>query len=95
MLRLKPRLAMIAAGLALAATVTGVGAAASMAGPPSPAQVVQTANGSVRGVVSDSYRVFNGIPYAEPPVGQLRWQPPQPAAAWAGVRDATQPGSGA
>ena len=84
---------MIAAGLALAATVTGVGAAASMAGPPGPAQVVQTANGSVRGVVSDSYRVFNGIPYAEPPVGQLRWQPPQPAAAWAGVRDATQPGS--
>ncbi|MCV7179695.1 carboxylesterase family protein [Mycolicibacterium sphagni] len=58
---------------------------------PGPA-VVQTATGAVRGVVSPGYRVFEGIPYAAAPVGPLRFQPPQPAAPWPGVRDATKPG---
>lgn len=38
-------------------------------------------------------RVFKGIPYAAPPVGDLRWKPPQPAAKWDGVRAADQFGS--
>ena len=86
---------MMAIALAVAAAATTVGAAASTAGTPDAesAQLVQTANGAVRGVVTDNYRVFNGIPYARPPVAQLRWQAPEPVAAWSGVRDATKPGS--
>lgn len=42
---------------------------------------------TVAGVIS-----FKGIPFAAPPVGKLRWRPPQPAAKWNGVRQATQYG---
>jgi len=38
-------------------------------------------------------RVYRGIPYAEPPVGELRWKPPQPAASWKGVREAKEFGN--
>lgn len=60
------------------------------------ADVVQTRWGAVRGetisddVVDVSARIFRGVPYAAPPIGNLRWQPPQPATPWEGVRDATQ-----
>jgi para-nitrobenzyl esterase len=49
-------------------------------------------SGAVAGKVLDAeseLRVFRGIPYAAPPTGDLRWRPPQPVAAWQGVRDAT------
>ncbi len=53
--------------------------------------VVKTDRGKVRGKLSadGQVRVFLGIPYAAPPVGELRWQPPQAAQKWHGVRDAT------
>lgn len=38
-------------------------------------------------------RVYKGIPFAAPPVGKLRWQPPQPPAAWEGMRACTEFGS--
>ena len=38
-------------------------------------------------------RVYKGIPYAAPPVGDLRWKPPQPAASWQGVREAKEFGN--
>jgi para-nitrobenzyl esterase len=49
-----------------------------------------TEEGLVRGVAGDTTLVFRGIPYAKPPVGALRWQPPQRAARHHGILDATQ-----
>jgi para-nitrobenzyl esterase len=54
--------------------------------------VVQTTTGAVRGGVAADHRLFAGIPYAAPPIGPLRWQPPAPMPAWSGVRDASRPG---
>jgi para-nitrobenzyl esterase len=57
--------------------------------PPNAAPIVHAAAGSLRGTVEGGSRVFRGIPFAEPPVGPLRWRAPVPKARWAGVRDAT------
>src|ERR1700742_4457471 len=53
--------------------------------------VLKTDRGEVRGAytMNRQTRAFKAIPFAAPPVGALRWQPPQPAASWTGVRDAT------
>ena len=54
---------------------------------------VKTDTGMVAGsrLGTDSkVRAFKGIPFAAPPVGKLRWQPPQPAEPWQGVRECTQ-----
>jgi para-nitrobenzyl esterase len=57
--------------------------------------IIKTDKGKVRGefTADQMVRAFKGIPYAAPPVGLLRWQPPQPAVKWKGVRDATAFGS--
>lgn len=57
--------------------------------------IVKTDRGKVRGKMSadGQVRAFLGVPYAAPPVGPLRWKPPQPAAKWHGVRDATHFGA--
>jgi len=55
--------------------------------------VVRTDTGDVRGTVTAVARTFHGIPYAAPPVGDLRWKSPRPATSWTGVRDATRPGN--
>ena len=76
----------------LAAGVVGGTASAGIAPAVSAPAVVQTASGAVRGLVYADHRVFSGIPYAAPPVGRLRWQPPEPVRTWPGVRDATSAG---
>ena len=60
--------------------------------PPADPALARTATGLVRGVVAPDHRLFAGIPYAAPPVGPLRWQPPAPPAPWQGIRDATMTG---
>ena len=51
---------------------------------------VKTENGVVEGVNDSGVRIFKGIPFAEPPVGDLRWKEPQPVKNWSGVRKATK-----
>jgi para-nitrobenzyl esterase len=52
---------------------------------------VRIANGELEGTVDNSgLRVFKGVPFAAPPVGELRWQEPQPVKDWQGARKADQ-----
>ena len=51
--------------------------------------LVQVNTGTLAGKLEGNIGVFQGIPFAAPPVGNLRWREPQPAASWQGIRDAT------
>jgi len=53
--------------------------------------VVRVRNGLVRGCQNDGIRAFTGIPYAQAPVGPLRFRPPRPVRPWVGELDATGP----
>jgi para-nitrobenzyl esterase len=54
---------------------------------------VPTDKGTLHGTTSGSVRSFLGIPFAAPPTGDKRWQPPQPVDAWRETRDATNAGA--
>jgi para-nitrobenzyl esterase len=54
---------------------------------------VRVDTGELQGVVAADVLSFKGIPFAAPPVGELRWRPPQPAAQWTAVRQATEFGA--
>jgi len=55
--------------------------------------VAVTQSGAVRGVVAGDLIAFRGIPYAAPPIGDLRWKAPQAPASWRGVQDASSFGN--
>ena len=52
--------------------------------------IVRTQNCDVRGVVQGQVESFKALPYAAPPIGTLRWMPPQEPENWTGVRDASK-----
>jgi para-nitrobenzyl esterase len=86
-----PAIAALTAVVALAACTTAVGPTTPATGKhPGSNPIVATADGRLRGQAAGTTDEFLGIPYAAPPVGPLRWRPPQPAARWAGVRPATK-----
>ena len=81
--------------LAFAVSMAGCGSSSSTTTTTPPPHCVSTAtvkctqSGAVQGVATGNLYVFRGIPYAAPPVGNLRWKVPEPPASWQGVRDAT------
>jgi para-nitrobenzyl esterase len=73
-------------GVASALTLIGAQAVAA-----TPTQV-RIDSGSIEGAVNDGVLSFKGIPFAAPPLGNLRWRPPQPVQTWEGVREAKEYG---
>src|SRR6185503_7347723 len=71
--------------LATLAACIALGLAGAARGEAAPTVKVET--GQVSGVIEGPAVVYRGIPYAAPPVGALRWAPPQRATAWSGMRD--------
>lgn len=66
-----------------AVIVSALASGAALAQEPKP---VKTVNGLVQGASEDGLTVYKGIPFAAPPVGDLRWRAPEPAANWDGVK---------
>lgn len=90
---LRARRTAVAAYLAALAVITLASASASASASTQAAlgdiPVVATTAGLVGGERTAEGRRFLGVPYAADPVGTLRWRPPRPHPAWAGIRDAT------
>ncbi|MBB5118267.1 carboxylesterase [Streptomyces eurocidicus] len=88
--------ALCALVLALSSLLTAAGTApaadAAARGPGDDRPVVTTDHGPVRGRSHGTYDTFEGIPFAAPPTGPLRWRDPRPAPSWHEARDAGAPG---
>ena len=75
--------------LCLLAGVAAMGVSATARQP----RVVRVDSGELQGVLDDGVVSYKGIPFGAPPVGDLRWRPPQPASPWTGVRQAAEFGA--
>lgn len=82
-------------GFRIAGILLGIATLTQAGSAQTKGQVVRTTEGAVQGMqtAKPGVVVFKGIPYAAPRVGPLRWQPPQPAKPWNGVRPATEFGA--
>jgi len=82
-------------GSRMAVMVLAIAAFAPLAVAQAKGPVVSTNDGAVRGTqaAKPEVKVFKGIPFAAPPVGTLRWRPPQPVKPWSGIRPATEFGA--
>jgi para-nitrobenzyl esterase len=69
----------------LGAAALAAGVAAALRGARG-VTVLEIDTGRISGLAEDEVIPFKGVPYAAPPVGALRWRPPQPHAPWSGVR---------
>jgi para-nitrobenzyl esterase len=90
------RRSLTAAALALGLVSTAFAGAAQAQAPAAMAAAgpsVKTKQGALRGAMVEGVETFLGIPYAAPPVGDLRWRPPAAAPGWSGERDATKAGA--
>ncbi len=74
----------------LATAAAALMAVGSVGRADTPGPMVTVESGVLAGEATEGIRIFRGVPYVAPPVGALRWRPPQPPLAWSGVRDARQ-----
>jgi para-nitrobenzyl esterase len=74
------------------AAVAAALATSAAAQPGIPTARVRIETGELVGLAREGANVFRDIPFAAPPIGTLRWKPPQPAASWSGERQAMLPG---
>ncbi|MFI0404454.1 carboxylesterase/lipase family protein [Actinomadura sp. 3N508] len=90
---LKVTASLIIAGAGLTAANTATAAPAAAPPPCSDGTLVQTDRGPVCGLDGDGIKNWLGVPYAAPPVGPLRWEPPAQHPGWTAPVQATEPGS--
>jgi para-nitrobenzyl esterase len=86
-------IARIVATLATLTALVALAITTAAATTTTPAPIVMAPAGPIRGILRNGAREFLGIPYAAPPVGNLRWRAPQPYRRWNTVLDATHLGS--
>ncbi len=71
-------------------TVLGVGCLCALGAYAADVDTISVDGGALSGSIENGINIYKGIPYAAPPVGDLRWKAPQPVADWDGVRDCTK-----
>jgi len=83
-------IAAVVAAICALSTSAHVQAQANGAATRANGPIIETQQGKLQGVVANDVVVYKGVPFAAPPVGDLRWRAPAPAAKWSNVKAATE-----